>query len=66
MPVIAVIGCSESRVTQKVSEGPEFLDSPDSEPGPRGPGGLLHLPWTHSGLDSSVRELEDTGWGLID
>ena len=58
--VIAVIGCSESRVTQKVSEGPEFLDGPYSEPGPGpGPGGLLHLPRTHSGLDSSMRELED-------
>ena len=44
--VIAVIASSDS----------------DSEPvpGDPGPGGLLHLPRTHSGLDSSVQELEDT------
>ena len=54
--------CSESQVTQKVSEGPEFLDGPDSEHGPGGPGPgeMLHLPQTHSGLDPSVRELGGT------
>ena len=35
--VIAAGRCSESQVTQKVSEGPEFLDGPDSEHGPGGP-----------------------------
>ena len=37
------------------------IASSDSDPVPGGPspGGLLHLPWTHPGLDLSVRELED-------
>ena len=60
--VIAAGRCSESQVMQKVSEGPEFLDGPDSEPGPGGPGSdeMLHLPRTHSGRDPSVRKLGDT------
>ena len=59
---VAAGRCSESQVTQKVSEGPEFLDGPDSEHGPGGPGPgeMLHLPHTHSGLDPSVRELGGT------
>ena len=46
--VIAVIGCSDSELG--LGGGGGGL----------GPRGLLHLPRTHSGLDSSVRELEDT------
>ena len=36
--------------------------SSDSEPvqGGHGAGGLLHLPRTRSGLNSSIRELDDT------